>query len=154
MSSNLQQIQLNYDQMQDRLVLTLCTENYCEYRFWITRNMVQGVWQILQGLRKEQSKDDPNRLEKEKKASSSIHKERQNPLATKYTTPISQHPLGAEPLLLYKVGAKLIENGKVFFHFEDPQAKSIEFVGSEMLIDVLSQLIYKISPQTNWGLSF
>ncbi len=150
--SNLQQIQLNYDSVQDRLVLIFCTQDFAEYRFWITRRVLKALWSILQRLRQDLSSDLSQQREEDQKASSMIQKEKQQPQTSKYATKITHYPLGETPLLLYKIMAKPIDQGHILLHLEDNEGKSIEFGGDATLVNVLCQLIYKTSAQTEWDL--
>lgn len=43
----LQQINVMYDAPQDRLLVRMNTSERVEYRFWITRRLVKGLWQGL-----------------------------------------------------------------------------------------------------------
>ena len=41
------QIQIQYDEIQDRLLLRLSTTDDCEFRFWLTRRFTKRLWNVL-----------------------------------------------------------------------------------------------------------
>src|SRR4051812_45338641 len=41
------QIQIRYDQNEDRLLLRLTTTDDCEFRFWLTRRFTKRLWRVL-----------------------------------------------------------------------------------------------------------
>lgn len=155
MSSQLHQIQLGYDLLQDRLILTLSTQDFNEYRFWITRQAVRGLWNILIQLLKADEKTRPQQIQEGTKIGELIEKEKaqRQPIAGKYATSMTKRPLGDEPLLLYKVIAQPHEDGGFRLHLEDTQGRSIEFGGNSSIILGLCQLIKKTVQQgTDWNL--
>lgn len=154
MSSNLQKIQLTYDQANDRLILNFNTQDFFEYRFWITRRVLKGFWNLLQQLAQGFPKDQMQKLYEAQHADEKIHKEVQIAEASKYSTRMTRHPLGEEPSLLYKIMATPGEKGGVHFHLEDSQGRSVDFKGDAFLVVLLTQLILKILPLTDWGLQF
>lgn len=152
MPSSLQQVQLNYDQVQDRLILTFMTQDFCEYRFWITRHILIAFWEILHKLEQALETSKEQKIQEKQQATENIRQEKQQPEANKYGMRMSRRPLGEEPLLLFKIIAKPSEQGFAFFHLEDIKGQSIEFNGDSAFITALSQLVQKTMPQTNWGL--
>ncbi len=41
------QVQIRFDEQQDRLLLRVSTTDGCEYRFWLTRRFVKQLWGLL-----------------------------------------------------------------------------------------------------------
>lgn len=154
MSSPLQQLQLSYDQLQDRLVLSLHTKDFCEYRFWITRHVTSAFWKILLELLKADQKGQLEHARESKKASEQIQQEKMQRQATadKFAQRVMRRPLGEEPLLLAKIQAKIAENGVAFLHLEDVQGRSIEFTGNSTIVVALCQLIQETIKKANWNL--
>ena len=46
----LKQMNVGYDRAQDRILLRLSTDQDTEYRMWLTRRMLIGMWPGLVGL--------------------------------------------------------------------------------------------------------
>jgi hypothetical protein len=150
MNSNIQKIQLTYDQLNDRLHLSFSTNDFLEYNFWITRRAVKGVWDLLQQMISKSTKTQAVELEH---AAEQVQKEAQSPEANLYGMRITKRPLGEEPLLLYKFSITPIEDKHVRFRFESQSGKFVEFSGGFQLVFLLTQLISQALPVTDWGLT-
>lgn len=155
MSSNLHQMQLSYDQVQDRLVLALLTQDFSEYRFWITRRAVKGLWNILTQLLQADQKNQLEQQRVSRQIAEQIQQEKtqHRPAANKYGTRITRRPLGDEPLLLAKIMARPSEQSRCFLHFEDIKGQSIEFSGDITIVMALCQLILQAIKQAEWDLA-
>lgn len=153
MPSNLHQIQLTYDQVQDRLMLNFSTQDLYEYRFWVTRRVVRGFWEILQQIAKDIPPEQMSKFNGPQAAQEQVKQEVQIAEANKYATRLTRRPFGEEPLLLCKISATPSE-GNVHFHLEDFQGKSVDFAGDSFLALLLIQLIVRIMPKTEWDLPF
>jgi hypothetical protein len=46
----IEQLNLSYDSLQDRLILRLGLVDHTEIKVWLTRRMVKALWGMLQGL--------------------------------------------------------------------------------------------------------
>lgn len=156
MTSNLQQLQLTFDKVQDRLVLTLFTQDFLEYRFWLTRRLTKALWEILLKLLNSDQKNNLQKNQEQKQIADQIEKEKQQrqPIAEKYGTPMTKKPFGEEPLLIFKIVAKQGDKGHSLLHFEDAKGHSIEFGGDSRIIMALCQLIQRTAEQADWGLIF
>lgn len=150
--SSLNQIQLSFNAEQDRLLLSISTGDFTEFRFWITRRVCLGFWKMLQHLQQVMHKDEEDQRVEMQESQKQIHREKTTPEAEKYTTPLSQRPLGDEPLLLFKFSAKADDENRVYFHFEDPNGIGIDFAGEGILVTILSQLLFKSLSQADWNL--
>lgn len=154
MPSRLHQLQIAYDMLQDRLVLIMHTQDFCEYRFWITRHIAKGLWNILVQLLKADQKNQLQQMQAQKQIENQIKKEKEQhqAAADKYATQMTRRPLGDEPLLLFKIMAKPDEQGHFLLHLEDPQGRSLEFGGDSTIILALCQLMKQTITHTDWDL--
>lgn len=152
MPTGLQQIHLTYDVGEDRLVLTLFTQDLNEFQIWITRHMLKVLWNILQKLIQSLSNDSFRANEERRKTSAHIQKEIVRPEAGKFGVRVARRPLGDSPLLLYKLSVTPAEQGRIDFHLEDRLGNSLDFTGDFTFLTALSQLIQKTLPQTNWDI--
>lgn len=149
--SGLYQIQMAYDQLQDRLILFLFTQDFSEFRFWLTRRSAKGLWSILtQMLEGNQKK----LIQEEKKIEEQIKKEKaqQNVEATKFANRMTQRPLGDEPLLINKISAKQIKTGAYHLHLEAIKGQSIEVNCDNTIVLALCKLIQQSVKQAEWDL--
>lgn len=154
MSSPLQQMQIAYDPLQDRLVFTIFTQDFCEYRFWITRHILKGIWNGMMQLLQADQKNQLKLKEESKKAAEQIQKEKaqRQPGAEKFATSATRRPLGDEPLLLAKFFAKPMERNTFLVHLEDARGVSIEFNGESSIIVAFCQLILQAVSRSDWNL--
>jgi hypothetical protein len=150
--SSLQQIQLTYDQFQDRLVLTFSTSDYLEYRFWLTRRILKGFWDILQYLLSSSPSNDSKKQLDTQLVQEQIKQETQIAEANKYSTRLTKRPLSEDPLLLCKIAATPQEGDVVQFHLEGSEGRSVDFTGNSFLVASLVQLILKVLPKAEWNL--
>lgn len=153
MGSQLQQMQVGYDQPQDRLLLSLYGHDWSEYRFWITRRATQVLWEILIRLLRADQKSQLEHQLAEREIAGKIQQESgaQKALAGKFANRVTRRPFGDEPLLLTKVMAKP-EEGKIHLRLEAASGQSIEFYGDSTLAIALCQLIKQSANQAGWGL--
>lgn len=153
MGSPLQQIQIGYDQPQDRLLLSLYGQDWSEYRFWITRRATQAFWDILMQILKTDQKSQLEHQLAEREIAEKIQKESgmQKALTGKFANRVTRRPFGEEPLLLTKISAKP-EDGKVHLRLEAGAGQSIEFHGDSALAIALCQLLRQGAQQAAWGL--
>lgn len=147
------QIQLSFNAEQDRILLTISTSDFNEFHFWMTRRICLGFWKMLQHLQGIMMKDEEDQRVERQQSEKQIHKETAKPEAAKYTTRVTQRPLGEEPLLLFKFSARADEQDRVYFHLEDPKGVGIDFAGEGILVTVLSQLLQKSIAQADWNLT-
>lgn len=154
MSTQLQQLQLNYDQLQDRLVLTLFTNDWSEFQFWLTRKITQGLWKILIQLLNADQKTDIQHQQETQQVEKTIEQEKnqRQKEAEKYSKRLTRKPFGEEPLLIFKIMARPQEKGCFFLHLEDNKGQSIEFGGDSKMLIALCQLIKRVSKQADWHL--
>jgi hypothetical protein len=152
MTSGVQQIQLSYNAEQDRLLFTLTTTDFSEFRFWLTRRATVGFWQMLQKLQEMMGKDEEEQREERVQTSQQIHKETSKPEAAKFTTRVTKCPLGEEPLLLFKFAGKINEQDQIFMHLEDVKGVGIDFSGAGILVTVMTQLMRKAITQADWNI--
>lgn len=153
MSSPLQQIQISYDQLQDRMILTITTQDFSEYRFWITRRGLKGFWGLMQQLLEGDEENQLKHVKESQEASDKIQqeKEKRHRGAEQFAHHVAKYPLGNEPLLIHKfMGRK--DKGHFFLRFEDKEGRSIEFGGTSAIILALCELIKKNLLTTDWAL--
>lgn len=154
MTSPLHQLQLAYDQTQDRMLLTLTAKDFSEYRFWVTRRAVKVLWQVAQHLIKGDQKTDLEHNQESQAMADKIQEEKsqRSPTADKMSHRLSRRPLGDEPLLLYKVGGNVAENGDCALRLEDNKGIWIQFNGNSKIITALCQLILETLKAADWNL--
>lgn len=154
MVNSLQRLEVSYNQPHDRLILILHTQDFSEYRFWITRRALIVFWDILSKLLQSDQKPVQQKQQENKQWKQRIEQEQaqKQPMAEKLSTRVAKHPLGEEPLLLAKITGKAIPGGNFQLRLEDIQGRWIEFGGNSTILLALCQLIEKTLQQAEWNL--
>lgn len=152
MESPLNQIQLTYDQAQDRLALSFNTQDFVEYRFWVTRHILKGFWGILKKIQQGKPLSNEQKTQDSKTAKDLIKEEVQISTAKKYSTRVTQSPLGDAPGLLSTITVTPNKAGNIHFRLEDQRGVSIDLNGDIFLVNIFIELIVKAMHQTDWGL--
>lgn len=153
MASSLHQVQLTYDFQQDRLMLSLNTKDFFEYRFWITRRVIKGFWSLLKQLKGSFVHAQAKQAVDDRAIADKIQEEVKNVEAAKYSTRVTRSPMGDEPQLLCKLEATPTEEGRVHFHLVGHSGQFIDFTGDPVLVTILIELITKVLPKTDWDLN-
>lgn len=152
--STIKHIQLSYDQLEDRLVLSFSTEDALQVRFWITRKMLKVIWNILLRIEEIVSKEEEEEaLERETAATKIQDGVLPNDFALQ-SSENNEAPFGYAPLLLSKITASPNAQGGANFRLEDNQGHSVEFSGNGITLSGLHQMIIKILIKTDWDLKF
>ncbi len=153
MSSNLHQLQITYDAYQDRLVLFLHTQDFQEFRFWLTRRSAKAVFEALQKLLTSLNQPTETLDKEDRKVAEQIEKERQqqNPSVAKFAHKLTTKPLGEEPLLVSKFGIKQ-DKGHVVLRIESLSGKALEIGGDLKIAVALCRLIKQTATTADWQL--
>jgi len=106
--SKLQQINISFDPLEDRLLLRITTGNPSdldEYRIWLTRRLVQGIWKLLDRSITAEIMMDP--MIQQDSAGALQEFQQASALAkADFATPFSsavRTPLGPDPMLISKI---------------------------------------------------
>lgn len=151
--SNLQQLKLNYDPVQDRLLLIFITNDLSQLRFWITRHMTKN---FLDGLKQLQTTlhQTPHEVRQDKeKAEQNVQRETVNPEASKYGMTITRNPIGAEPVLLSQVQINILENKQIHFRFESVEGAHVDMTFEAGFVASLIHLFDTTLDMTDWKLT-
>ncbi len=152
--SNLEQLKITFEPIQDRLVLIFFTRDFTEFRFWLTRRMTKKFHGLLKQLQSTVIKSEVEKKYEEEKAQQNVQQEAVQQEASKYGMQLSRNPLGMEPLLLTQVKISADEQGRLMCRFESHTGNHIDFNMDTSFIVMLIQLIEKALPYTDWDLKF
>lgn len=153
--SHLHQLQVSYDQMQDRLILFLYTKDFQEYRFALTRHCTKILWKVLIDLLHASNKDVKTILKEDERIAEQIETEKtqQQPTAAKFSTQVTVKPLGEMPVLVTKFAVKPEIEGKWRLRFEVVSGQSLEIGGDSMIALALCQMLRQTSKAADWQLN-
>lgn len=152
--SNLQQLQLTYDPLQDRLILFIYTQDFQEYRFWMTRRCTLLLWELLMKLINASQKDQLQVSLANKKVHEQIEKEKiqQQSTPAKLATKLTTKPLGEEPILIASMAAKPGENGTWHLRLDGGKGLTLEIGGDHTIALALCDMIHQTSTAAQWQL--
>lgn len=152
--NSLHKLEVSYNQLHDRLILIIHTQNLQEYLFWLTRRAVPLLWKLLTQLIKSDNKTEKQHVQEKQHWEQAIKKEQaqKHVTAEQLSTRVSTRPLGNEPLLLNQLQGSLGPNGTFKLRLEDINGKWIECAGQTTVLIALCQLIKQTAEKAEWNL--
>ena len=155
--SRINQIQIRYAPLEDRIVLRLNTEDASEFRFWITRRYAKILAASLLKLLRS-SGDAMEQMEEEtKKAVMSFQHEEaisKADFAKTFQAQPKSMPLGNAPVLLSKLTVKQTEDGNPMLCMYPEQGQGIDLALQHRLLHSISKLFADALQTSDWGLEF
>jgi len=155
--SQLRQMQLQYQPIQDRLVLRISTEDHQEFAFWLTRRLLQMLWPALvKGLASHTDvvlQHDPGGREavmafkhEAAAATADFGKPYQE-------DPAAKRPLGERPLLVARADVRRADAGRLILGLRPAEGRGVELALTDELLHNLCRLLSDGVQQTGWGLA-
>jgi hypothetical protein len=150
------QIQLKYDAVADRLLLRISTTSTNEFRFWLTRRFVQKAWPALvESLAKSPRLNSAMSPLARRELLAFQHEQAVTNanFSAPYRDPASPTPVEQEPLLVAKLQLRPTKDGRGRILVLTPDVGlGIELTLTEGLLHSLCALLDRIMPTTDWGL--
>ena len=155
MSNRLHQLNASYDLMQDRVLLSIGTEDGTEFRFWVTRRYLLLLWSVLgkvaaacAGAR---ASGDP--IRREALAEMAHHEaQRHADFKAPYRAG-DKHPLGADPVLLAKIVVRQSPQGPATVSLLPPEGPGVDLGLDERMTHLLASLLQRVAIQAEWQLA-
>lgn len=147
--SHLQQIEMGYNALQDRILLTIHTDNFLSFKFWITQRIARQLNEAISYLLSDKEETPKEMKQVEKVVQKQIEQENKSksPLAQKLSTNLSKSPLGKEPLLISEIQIK-----NEILIFIDTLKTTFEIVPNSVILLALSKLLKEMSEKAQWDL--
>lgn len=154
MSNRLHQLNAGYDALQDRILFSIGAEDGTEFRFWITRRYLLLLWSMLVKLATAfagaRASGDP--IRREALAELAHHQaHRDADFESRYQGG-TQHPLGAEPVLLAKVAVKQDESGRSTLTLLPNEGPGADIGIDENMTHLVASLLQRAAAQAEWQL--
>ncbi len=155
--SRINQIQIRYEPVEDRIVLRLNTEDLSEFRFWITRRFAQLLSVSLMQLLS--SSDEVMAFEKEGQQKAVMSFQHEEALANADFAKTFQGqpkklPLGNDPVLLSKLTLKQTADGNPMLCMYPEQGPGIDLTLQPHLLHSISKLFADALQTSEWGVEF
>lgn len=154
MSSNIQQLELSFDFNQDRLLLIIYTQDFAEFRFWLTRRFTKIFWGALIQLLQNDQKNPSEREKESQQIAQQFQKEQtqRQPAASKYSHKMSRTPLGPDPMLLSRLSGRPSEHGAFILILEDAHRHHFEIRADSKILLSFCKLISEAVKKADWNL--
>jgi hypothetical protein len=154
---NIHQIQMQYDRLQDRILLRVSTSERAEFRFWVTRRYVKLLWTILIKMLEREPAAAVYADESVRRTMMGFqHTDavRAGNFDRKYEEAASTLPLGDAPVLLSRVTAKQITGKHQLLCMHPEQGQGIDIAVDAALLHRISKLVIDAVGQAGWDLKF
>jgi len=154
--AQIDQIQIKFVAVEDRLLLRVSSSGDLEFRFWMTRRFVKLIWPALGKMLKEtpriqtQASADAKRellaFEHDKAVNDSDFK-------TPYKDTPRTLPLGEQPVVLAKMQMRREEDGSTIMSLGPEEGAGIDLALNDGLLHSLAELISNGARIAEWELS-
>lgn len=154
---NIHQMQMQYDRLQDRILLRVSTADGAEFRFWITRRYVKLLWTILIKMLERDPVVAVHTDEKVRRTMMGFqHTDavRAGDFAKKYEDTVRALPLGDAPVLLSRVTAKQTAGKNQLLCMHPEEGQGIDIAVDTGLLHMVSKLVIDAVGQSGWDLKF
>jgi hypothetical protein len=153
--SQLRQMQLQYQPVQDRLVLRINTGDKQEFAFWLTRRLVLALWPALvKGL----ATHDDVVLQHDTGGRKAVLAFKHEAAAANadFGKPYEEdpevaRPLGERPLLVAKVDVRRADPTRLVLALKPAEGRGVELALTDELLHNLCRLLSEGVQQTGWG---
>ncbi|HIO92537.1 MAG TPA: hypothetical protein EYG68_06800 [Leucothrix mucor] len=151
------QMQIRYNQEEDRFLLRMNTVAQEEFRFWLTRRFTALFHPLLSNSLQSSPEVKKQAAPINKEAVLSFQKEKAQSKVQYNTTfepSPKKYPLGEQPLLISSASIKNKGKNNYLLQLSSPDNTGIDFALDQNLLHVLTGLITDALPKTNWQLEF
>lgn len=159
----LHQLQVSYNQEQDRLLLRAtfrtAQKELHEVRAWFTRRILIRLWPgILRAMETKVTLEQPQAQHAKREIVGMAHQAsisdnvKRGGFSSKFEETAKDYPLGSEPLLITTANFHLKANQPVRIEFVDPNGKRFEIAFSDRILHGFCKLLQDGAKTAQWGL--
>jgi len=152
----LKQMNVGYDRAQDRVLIRLSTDQDSEYRMWLTRRMLIGMWpglvKLVQSTPMARSQADPEA----KKAVVEFQREqalRQATFDAPYEGDKLSPAIPGEPFLIWGIQMRPAEGGGHDINFLPREGQGVHVRLQDSMLHALVKLLQDVCRVTEWGIA-
>ena len=151
----LHQIQIRHDPVEDRLLLRVSTTDGDEFRFWMTRRFVGGLWGIL--LRMLES-DEAVRWQFDQETRRNVleiqHEgyAQQGDFSRAFESAPRRLPLGETPVLLAQAQGKKTGEGQHLISLHPQQGQGVDLTLDTRLLHIFVRLLQQSVTKAEWSM--
>ncbi|NOY70191.1 MAG: hypothetical protein GXP53_12035 [Deltaproteobacteria bacterium] len=161
MNQALNQINITFNPVEDRLLLRVCAtgsepENPAEFRMWLTRRYVRLLWAVFEKVLDDEVEKIPQYTPDNKGVIRRLQQEAdlsQADFSTPYKTPDSPAtPLGEAPLLLSKIRLSKNSGNHPVLYLNTEADKGINLTLNTQLVNSMMKLLAQTTDAAQWNL--
>jgi len=152
----LQQLKVEFNPEQDRLLVRVSSDDSKEILLWLTRRCVKLLWpallKVAQSTPEIASQADPE----VKKALLGFHHEkavRQADFSTPYREIARERPLGADPILVARVQARRNERGGSVVSFLPRTGQGVHLTLDDAVLHSFFRLLQSSVAKAEWDIT-
>ncbi len=153
--SQISQIQMIFQPLEDRILLRLNTVNSSGFQFWLTRRYLRLLWPVLMKMLASDQQIVAHKTEQAKKEVLSFQHQQvaqKMDYSQKFEEQIRSQPLGSVPILLSKVSVKNKSDGTQILGLQPEQGQGIDLAMDQTLLHSICRLLQDTVGKTDWGL--
>lgn len=153
---SIHQIQVRYDEMEDRILLRLSTTEGSEFRFWLTRRFVRRLWEMLvQMLEWDQAVQQQHDAQTRRTVLDIQHEgyARQANYSQKFEETPRTMPFGEAPIVLVKARGKRRDTGTQVLSLRPQEGHGIDMTLDTKLLHIFSRLLREAVAKADWGMT-
>jgi len=153
--SQINQIQISFVPLEDRLLLRMNTADSSGFQFWVTRRYLKILWPVLLEMLQKDEQITVQQSEVAKKEVLSFqHQEAAQKMdySKDFESTAQQQPLGDEPVLLAKVSIKPNEEGGQTLCMHPDQGQGIELALNQTLLHSICKLLQDTVANAEWDI--
>lgn len=154
------QISMSFDAEQDRILLRLKTSDFSEIRLWLTRRYVKLLWSLLVKLLSDGLQASLTTAEATPDVQEAMLAFRHQDAVSKanyqdeYSEQVTNTPLGEEPVLVSRIGAKKSDTGHSVLSMRPGEGQGVDLSMDENLLHSFVKLLLDTLTKTDWDLTF
>lgn len=158
-NASIQQLNLGYDGLEDRLLLRLGLSDNTEIKVWLTRRMVKAIWGLLQSadLLPVTAPDMFRAQSGEEAVQAAAQDKTQAPMKTldfSETYDNSRSNLTETPLLPRECRILALDNGQHVMELQASGEMNLRIPMNQELVQALTNMLQITSKDAGWDLSF
>jgi len=152
---NINQVQINFSALEDRLLMRIKTQDLAEYRFWLTRRFVKLLWPVLVRML---AADAAVRHQGDADAQNAIvsfrHEQavQQSDFESTYDPNVMSTPLGVEPVLLAGVQIKDPPGARAVLCLLPLRGQGIDVAMTEVMLHSFCKLLADAVTTAEWDM--
>jgi hypothetical protein len=141
----IRQLQVACDQLQDRLLLRISTQEDEEYRIWLTRRFLRELWPHLSRLAGKQAAGMPIVGE--------IPADEAGNFEQSFSEDNATFPLGSTPLLSSELKVDTLSDGTFNLIFREGRERSFQLAVNPDLLQTLCAMLRAGAEHAQWNLA-